>query len=86
MTVTTILAGSFVLLGLVNVILGSMLQEHRTDLPRDAPGSGPSAWWQINVFVHARYDDRGRTIKRIMLVFLVVQAALVITAVLSAAR
>jgi hypothetical protein len=86
MTVTTILGGSFVLIVLANVILGSMLQEHRIDLPPGAsPGRGPSPWWQINVFVHARYDDRGRTIKRTILVLLAIQAAVAIALILTKA-
>jgi len=64
-----------VVLVLVNAALTSALGEHRTDVPpTDPPGSGPSWSWQVNLFVHAKYDARGRLIKRWIMALLAVQA------------
>lgn len=77
MLLTVVLVGAFTALILVNVILTSALHGHRTDAsPTAAPGSGPSWSWQLNVFVHARYDARGRAIKRWILGLLVAQGVL----------
>jgi hypothetical protein len=64
-------------LGLLQAFLA-----HRTDLrPGQSPYSGPSWSWQINVFLEAEYDARGRLLRRwwaaAMLAFLAVIIALV---------
>jgi hypothetical protein len=82
MLLTGVLVGLFVTIVLANVVLTSAMSQHRTDLPRNAPpASGPSWSWQINAFVHARYDARGQTIKRWVIALIAVQGLLAITLV-----
>ena len=77
MLVTSALAALFVVIALVNVVLTSALGDHRTDVPRTVlPGSGPSWSWQVNVFIHAKYDAKGRLIKRAILALVTAQAVI----------
>jgi hypothetical protein len=49
---------------LVNGVLTYVLMQHRTGLRRgESPSSGPFWAWQVNVFLHAQYDERGRRLK-----------------------
>ena len=76
----TILIVAWVALVLIQTILLSILLEHRTDIGRgDSRHAGPSWSWQLNVLLHAEYDERGQRVKRwvlaltaVQLVFLVV--------------
>ena len=76
---TTIVV-AFVALILIQVVLISRLSEHRTDIGRgENPGTGPSWSWEVNMFAHAKYDERGQRLKRWILVLAAIQLALIAT-------
>jgi hypothetical protein len=70
---------AFVILAVSNGTMTYVLMQHRTDLSRGVNrSSGPSPWWQINVFMVAQYDRYGQGLKSVILVCFALQVIAII--------
>jgi len=69
---------AFIGIGLFNVILGALLLSERRDQKSGSnPFGGPSWSWQVNLLLHAKYSRRGEVIRKILLLGLVIQGAVI---------